>query len=181
MNYAENIIIILCVKYYRERNSFNFLFQPFLNRFLIMKKILLLLIIAIFLTSCQNKYEVYNENNQKVAQLLSIDKDLNTAYIVNYVNAYDKDSFKKIAERIAKFYGIEGYYMSFYRKRDIDTAEKLKMEYAEFPVEYRFTPYEYRNEYINKDNDTVASLLWRDGTEGFLYTTQKYTIGDSCS
>ncbi len=146
-----------------------------------MKKILLLLIIAIFLTSCQNKYEVYNENNQKVAQLLSIDKDLNTAYIVNYVNAYDKDSFKKIAERIAKFYGIEGYYMSFYRKRDIDTAEKLKMEYAEFPVEYRFTPYEYRNEYINKDNDTVASLLWRDGTEGFLYTTQKYTIGDSCS
>ena len=142
-------------------------------------KIPFFLIISLALFSCKKKYAIYQENNQNIAQLISIDKMENKAYLINYLDTCDKHSFRNKVEKIADFYKIEGYNISFYKKEYIDTAEKLNVDFTVFSPEYEYVPYEYRNEYINEKGDTIARLLNRDGTQGFLYTYQKYSSKDT--
>lgn len=144
-----------------------------------MKKLLFILVLILSLVSCKKEYKVYYENNRKIAQLIEIEKDVNVAYIIDYTEGLNKEAFMKTAEKIAKFYNIEGLSMFFYKQHTIDAAEESNMNYTEFLPEHKITPYEYRSEYINESNDTIAKLLWRDGEQGHLYTSQKYTNKDS--
>lgn len=142
-----------------------------------MRNVYFILALAFIIVSC--KYETYNENNREIAQLIEINRDLNVAYIIDYTEGLSDESFMKIAEQVAKFYKIDGYSLFFYKQYTIDFAEKSNMDYTELPVDYKITPYGYRSEYINEKNDTIAKLLWRDGTQGYLHTSRKYISKDS--
>ena len=141
-----------------------------------MKSIYLILVLSLAFASC--KHETYSENNRKIAQLIEIEKDINVAYIIDYTEGLSNESFMEIAEKTAQFYNIEGCSMFFYKQHTIDNAKKTNMDYTEFPPEHKITPYGYRSNYINENNDTIAKLLWRDGEEGYLYTPKKYTSKD---
>lgn len=142
-------------------------------------KTFLALIISLIIVSCQKKYEVYRENNQEITQLLSIDKKEKRAYFVDLLETHSKTSIEDVLEKIVNFYKLEDYYLTFYRKMDVDIAKYLKQDYKNYMAEYNFVPYEYRNEYVTEKGDTIAKFLWRDGTHGHLYTPQKYTSKDT--
>lgn len=157
------------------------MYKRFLKRVngYLISKISFVLVMFFVMVSCKEKYEIYQENNHNIAQLISIDKIEKKAYLINYLDTYDKTSFKSKVEKIANFYKIEGYNIIFYKKKYIDTAEKLNVDFTVFSPEYEYIPYEYRNEYISEKGDTIARLLYRDGTKGFLYTYQKYLSKDT--
>ncbi|WP_455662641.1 hypothetical protein, partial [Pradoshia sp.] len=83
---------------------------------------------------------MYCENYQEIALLLSVDEERKTAYIVDYLGSGKKAILEK-SEKLAQFYGIEGYRMSFLNAFSYKTAQESDINYKNIVPEYDLAPY----------------------------------------